>query len=284
MTILIGVNLYAASDDAAQRQANAVRSMRELADCRLMNLQFVRGVPFEVDGLATAVELELDGPGVTGRTGAQKPIVSEMLDLLGRHAAKYGCEYIAVTNSDILIRQPAIDTILVRGLDAYLFSRTEVEANGAMANVVFGGVDLVCVRAEWWLRNRRRFQPYILGEPVWDNVYTSQILCHSRGVLLQDPGLILHERHPQNWRKSPYAQYTRLLAALDAQYFSLWVRYWERVVEREASTRGPEHREAQQREIFVYRPTIGSWLKQRARNVKARARYRAYSLMNRSAK
>jgi hypothetical protein len=64
----------------------------------------------------------------------------------------------------------------------------------------------------------------VLGESVWDNVYTAIALAHG-GVLFNRERLLLHERHDAAWQVSPFAAYVHLLAARDSSYFSQWCVY-----------------------------------------------------------
>jgi hypothetical protein len=64
-----------------------------------------------------------------------------------------------------------------------------------------------------------------VGESTWDNVYASILLCHANAAIENRRGLVRHEQHALAWTASPFVEYTRLLAAFDAGYFTLWCRY-----------------------------------------------------------
>jgi hypothetical protein len=281
VSILFGTNVYPAKGDAERRQANGVASLTSLKGVCLVNL-CLQGEELVVEGFAESLRLTSDARTLTGRAGPRKPSVSEVFNALAARADEFGLPYFAFVNSDILVSQEAVDVVSARGARAHVFSRFDFdEADGRDLGAMPWGTDLFIIEARWWLANARRFRPYILGEPVWDNVYTSKLLCHAGAILYNREPFIRHEAHPAAWRKSPFAQYVRLLAALDAPYFSLWVEYIERL-ERSRDAGASEVEEmALQREVFRLRQGVSGAAVQAARGVKARLRYRALDLMSR---
>jgi hypothetical protein len=275
--ILLGVNIYAPKGDAAQRQENCLKSLRALKNVCLVNLQFKTGA-IEAEGFETLSDLEGDSLKVTGKKGAQKPIISEVFDVLARQARERGCSYFGYLNSDILVSSAAIDYAIKRGRQAYLFSRMDFDKEtDRRLGMLLAGIDFFIVETRWWIDNNWRFRPYIAGEPVWDNVYAAILLCHANAILLNRDPYILHERHSQAWVKSPFAQYTRLLSALDAYYFSLWVKYFERVSELRSRNASEQEEVALQEDIFRWSPSRSERVIQACRNLKARVRYLALS-------
>ncbi|MEO8078833.1 MAG: hypothetical protein ABI818_21095, partial [Acidobacteriota bacterium] len=240
--------------------------------------QFARE-PHQVPGLRTLPLLTRTSNSVSGRSGPSKPIVSEILDVLAADASKQGIEYICFTNSDIVFTQQAVDWIVESGKEACLFSREDFDGvTGAALKVELAGVDVIAVATRWWIAQRRRFRGYIAGEPCWDNVYTAIVMCHADAAIDNRRGLVRHETHPAAWSNSPFAQYTRLLTALDAGYFSLWFRYWEGLVRLRAAGAGAEEETAWAREVFVWHPGPRARLVQRGRDVKAVVRYAWWKL------
>ena len=275
--ILLGVNVYAPRGDAARRQENCLKSLRALKNVSLANIQFKTGA-IEAEGFETLCDLESDSLKVTGKNGTQKPIISEVFDVLAREARERGCSYFGYLNSDILVSSAAIDYVTDRCRQAYLFSRMDFDKEtDQRLGMLLAGIDFFVVDARWWIDNSWRFRPYIGGEPVWDNVYAAILLCHADAVLLNRDPYILHERHAQAWVKSPFAQYTRLLSALDAYYFSLWVRYFERVSELRSLNAGEREELELQGEVFRWSPSRSERVIQACRNLKARVRYLALS-------
>lgn len=281
MSILFGTNVYPAEGDAGRRQANGVASLTRLKGVRLVNL-FLRGEELAADGFDESLRLTSDSRTLTGRAGPRKPVVSEIFNALAARAAELRLPYFAFVNSDILVSQEAVDAACAGRARAHVFSRFDFDAaDGRDLGAVPWGTDLFVVEARWWLTNARRFRAYILGEPVWDNVYTSKLLCHAGAVLHNRAPLIRHEAHPAAWRQSPYAQYVRLLAALDAPYFSLWVEYINRLQRLRAAGVVEAEEMALQRDVFRLRPGVSGAAVQAARGVKARLRYRALDLLGR---
>jgi hypothetical protein len=273
MRVLLGAQLYPVSGEAAGRFARAVDSWRALPDTALVNVQFPDDVT-EVDGLETLPVLSGDSVNVTGRRGGRKPITLEVFSVLASAAGQRGCDYVAFVNSDIQVMPSAIALVRTGDRDAYLFSRMDVDGEtGAPLGVELAGVDAFVLRASWWMEHRHRFRSYIIGEPVWDNIYCAQILCHSRGLLSNRDAHIRHPRHATSWKASPFAEYTQYLSALDAPYFSLWCDYWTRLRRLRAGGAGEAEELAAQTEVFVWRPSLIDRFVHHSRMLKAHARY-----------
>lgn len=225
MSVLVGMNFYAAQGDAGRRQDRAIAALRALPGTPCVNLQWPDG-RFDVSGIETLAMLHRDARTVSGRDGRRKPIVADMLDVLAGAAAMRGCSHFLFANADIEITPAAMALINERQCDGYAFVRTDLdpETHGPVGQMRYG-VDAFAFDVRWWSRHRRRFRAYIAGEPVWDNVYTAILLTHSDGAIVDREGLMLHERHESPWRRSPYDDYTWYLAALDRPYFSLWTAF-----------------------------------------------------------
>ena len=171
-----------------------------------------------------------------------------MLDVLAAAALDRGLRRIGLVNGDIVVTADAILRASETRRPAFGLSRTDIGA-GEPASQLLHGMDLFAFDVDFWRRERRRFRAYVLGEPVWDNVYAAIVACHG-GELLTRERLILHQRHPSAFHESPYARYVQLLAARDSSYFSLWCGY---VAGAEAlRARGGTREEEQelQRDIF----------------------------------
>jgi hypothetical protein len=276
MSLLLGVNAFAGSGDGARRQSEALESWRGLTGVKLANLGWPDEV-MEVDGFATHPLLRQDSRTVTGREGPRKPIVREVFDHLAAIAAAEGCRWFGYANSDIAWTQAAIDAVAADGRQVYAFSRGDVDpATGSVVGMVTAGVDAWVVDVSWWGAHRRRFRPYIGGEPIWDNVYTAILLSHGDGLLLNREPLVRHEQHPAGaWRRSPFAPYLGYLAALDSLYFSRWAHYHQKLTDLRARGAAADEEQALQRESFGGGFSTSSRIVQVARALKARARWAA---------
>jgi hypothetical protein len=224
--ITIGSCYYPAAGDAERRQQLSRASLIALGDgVHRVNLQFVDEA-FRPAGFETLSVLQQDSRTVTGRGGARKPIVSEMFDALAAAAFAHGDRYFAYLNADIEVSAEAIRRIDAAGRDAYAFCRVDLApGTRAAQGVLLIGLDLFAVSVDWWRAERRRFRPYIAGEPFWDNVYAAVIGSHGRAAIVDDDPGIFHEQHAGTWGSGPFAEYNGYLAALDAPYFSRWVHY-----------------------------------------------------------
>jgi hypothetical protein len=192
--------------------------------------------------------LRHDAPGVTNRRGPRKPLVSEMLDVLADLAARRACSRIAIVNGDICVRQAAVERIASGGEPALAFSRLDV-GGGQPDAMLLRGVDMVAFDVAFWRAERRRFRAYILGEPLWDNVYASVIVCHGGRLINREP-LITHERH-EGGGDSPFARYAHVLATRDAAYFSRWCGYVADAERLRAKGGSIDEEYALQRAIFT---------------------------------
>jgi hypothetical protein len=277
MSVLLAVNCYPAAGDTARRNEAALDSLRVLQNVALVNVQPVRQ-PHEVPGVRTIVTLRKDAAKVSGRVGPPKPIITEIIDAAAETAVTEGRAYVAFANSDVLVQQSAIDVILQQARETYVFSRMDFDpATGRDLGVLLAGSDVFVFTPAWWWANRRRFRDYILGEFVWDNVFTSITLCHSNGVLLNRAPHIRHERHQTsaNAGRGAFASYTRLLSALDRPYFSIWAKYYAELVRLRASGASEADELTLQRAVFKFAPGVRGRAVQLARALKAMARYRA---------
>ncbi|HEX8694938.1 MAG TPA: hypothetical protein VF746_21185 [Longimicrobium sp.] len=273
--LLLGTHVHPAEGDAARRQAAALDTLRGLDGVRLVNLQWPDGV-IDVPGFRTVASLRADSVAATGRAGRRKPLVTELFDGLCACAEEEGLGAFCFTNSDVHVSQALVDEVLAVPLDGRAVSRMDFDgATGAGLGVVTRGVDTFAVRAEWWRAHRRRFRPYVVGEAVWDNVYAAILLSHGDARLLNRGTWTRHERHATAWTASPFADYTRLLAALDRPYFSLWARYHAGLVELRARGAPDAEEDALQRRVFRFRPSPAERAVQAGRALKARLRYAA---------
>jgi hypothetical protein len=223
--IAIGTQFYPAAGDAERRQQRAREALLSLDAVIPINLQFI-DEGFSPEGFRTLPVLRRDSRGVTGAAGVRKPIVSEMFDALAGAARAGGCRYFAYLNADIELMPAAVETILAGDRDAYAFSRVDTDPiSGADLGVQIFGLDMFAVDVAWWARERRRFRSYIAGEACWDNVFAALICGHGNAEIVNERPGIRHQRHPALWHAGPFAAHNGFLAALDAPYFSRWVRY-----------------------------------------------------------
>lgn len=269
--MLIGTHTYAADGEGLRRQASGVASLVALRSAEIVNVQFAQG-PHHVPGLPTLAVLERASTDID-RGGPRKPIVSEIFDRLAAEASARGSEYFCFTNADVLVTQQAVDWILGGGKDAYALSREDFDGtSGAPAGMQLGGIDTIAVRAGWWARNRLRFRPYIVGETVWDNVYAAILMIHGDSVIENRRPFIRHEIHDAG-RGSAFAEYTRLLSALDAWYFTRWCCYWWPLMKLREQGASAEEEAALARSVFSRQKSAVDSVVQAGRSVKARVRY-----------
>jgi hypothetical protein len=226
--ILLGTSV-SGSAGAGAREAPAQASLAALsasgrAVC--VNLTF-QDAASSASPLEELPALRLDGPGVSGVAGPRKPVVSEMLDVLAAEAARRGMRRVGLVNADIVATSDALEYAATTSRPALAVARTDT-GSGAPDALLRYGIDMFTFDVTFWRRERRRFRAYLLGEPVWDNVYAAIVCCHG-GEIVNRQGLLLHARHPLAFIGSPFARYVHLLAARDSSYFSLWCAYVARM-------------------------------------------------------
>jgi hypothetical protein len=272
LPVVVGAHASGRPGVGARHDAFA-RGLRSFPGARLFDIQFAQDAtpPPVVHGAERVRTLWQDSIAVSGRGGARKPIVREIFDALALRAVEMNSRYFMYVNADVEVDARAL-TLIARGMqDVYLFARTDVGA-GRPPEVLRSGVDAFAVDVRWWMQNRWRFRPYVLGEPTWDNVYAAIAMCHAPAAVVCDAGLLRHERHERAWSNSPFAEYQQWLAALDAPYFSLWCEYFEQTKAVDESALPQAARQAAER-VFRFRPTRQALAIQALRSAKASVRY-----------
>jgi hypothetical protein len=255
MTILLGTHFHAGDADAARRQQQALNSLLRLEGVRLVNLQWVNQ-RCDHPGIVTLPVLRHDSRTVTGWARRRHPIATELFDALCEEAAARGIRYFAFSNADIVVTQRAVEAIATLDRDAYSMSRLDCDRDGRSLSIMTAGIDLFAYDTAWWRANRRRFRPYVVGGNCFDNVYTAIMMCHGNGVVLNRHGEIRHEIH-RSGALGTFDEYNGHLAALDSPYFSLWVGYWNRLMEARARGANEAEELALQRDAFVFRQSVG---------------------------
>ena len=151
-SVILGVNIYDAPGATGERQARALASIAKLEGVQVVNLQFHDEAPLPTPpGCETRCILRQDSVRVTGRKGARKPIVTEMLRVLGRIADERGAPYIAIANSDIIVTQEAIDWMLRARMETYAISRQDFDgSSGESLGIQIRGVDFFAFASAWW--------------------------------------------------------------------------------------------------------------------------------------
>ena len=273
--ITLGSNFYLAKGDDARRQRNAVDSWRSLPNVDLVDVQ-LESAParLELDGFRRVEKLRHDSVELTGIPGKHNPTMSEVFDLLAREAIAAGNKLFAFANTDIVLTPGMVTTVFAvaaEGCKAQVFSRMDFDGpSGADLEMIYQGQDLYVVDAAWWMQNRWRFRPYIIGGGVWDMVFTPILLCHAAGRLHNREALIRHERHANSWLASPYLAHNMFLTTLDSCYVSEWSNYCNRLGELRSAGAGPAEESALLASSFTLRPP--PWrtrLKHAARSLRA---------------
>jgi hypothetical protein len=271
--LLIGSNYHPGSPAVVTRQKRSQDSILDLTDVECVNLQFEND-PMSVEGFRTLAQLQLDSLKVMGRSGTRKPITIEALDLLAHEAKVCGANYFCWVNADITVLPALLDVIRDRDREAYLFSRTDIdESTSERIGIFHVGIDAFVFRVDYWIRNRWRYRKYILGEGLFDPVFTSITLCHSDGILFNNKDYLLHPNHERTWKYSPFSDWNIFLSAMDFIYLEKWNRYSRYLCDHRSDGFSDDSMEQLQREMFLWPPPLKIRLWQHGRTIKAFFRY-----------
>jgi hypothetical protein len=276
MDIVLGTHIHPARGATLVRQWAAVESVSQLSGVHRVNLQFAdREELVEHASFQTHAVLARDSRTISGvKRAARKPVVLDMFDELCREALRLGSDYFCVTNSDIHVGQELVDLAAHGGPDAYICSRMDFDGRtGEDLGLFLYGQDTYAVRAAWWVENSWRFQPYVIGEGVWDNAYTAIMLCHGSCKLINDRAFVRHEAHPVVWEGSPYTDWHEYLRSFDSDYLRLWYTYLKDLLEVRKRGDPPEAERHLQSSAFGPDCVRASAVRRSVRSVKARVRF-----------
>lgn len=249
----------------------ALDSWTHLPGVRLVNLQFAGDpAPVAHPSFETHAVLREDSRTVTGKQGARKPTVRELLDRLAAIAEEAGCDYAGFSNADILVSPAAIARVVRGRRDAVIFSRMDIDPEtGQPRGEFFSGQDTLFIRPAVYRALRPRLRPYIVGEMPWDVIYTSVLLTHCDAELVNRGDDCRHVDHQPIWTESPFAPYAWRLAHMDWTYMARWYRYYYGAKPMRESGRPAGEEDALREKVF----RRGLTAAERAKDAYRRLRY-----------
>lgn len=238
---LIGTHVYPAKGEDLGRIADAFESWRRL-DVPLVNLAF----PDEASRNPSAFEelrcLKRDSNTVTGQKGIRKPLMCDLFDGLFHVAIERNCTYFVFSNADIQLTADFCELVSTCDLDSLIFTRQDYTESPESqdSKLFFRGQDTYAVRTKWWSENRHHFRPYIIGESLWDNVYTAKFARKGRSKIIYRKNLCLHQRHEQKWNPgSVFGRYNDMLRLrYDYLDYGMWSLYAKKVYELDRDSEG----------------------------------------------
>jgi hypothetical protein len=259
-SFVLGTNIYSATGEAMERMDTALESWRQL-DVPLRDLAFTDCITTPVAGFIQKHTLHRDSCSVTGTTGRRKPLVRDLFDGLWVAARESKCDYFVFSNADIILTPNFRDTVRQLNADSAYFTRFDLinTPSDSTSSLYVRGQDTYAVRTEWWGENRHRFRPYILGEPQWDNIYTTLFARHGHSMLFYDVTLCHHKVHAQHWQAAtPFGRYNNdLRRRFDDMPFSMWVRYSAEICSLDVSAVDfREHQRKLWHQLAVGRPSL----------------------------
>lgn len=198
MKLVFGINTYKDPDDLNIRQKLCLKALNKLnsENNTIVNLQFIND-SFEYKDFNKTLKLQQSSQDYIPDSSYKFPIVSEIFNVLSNE----DCDYFVFLNDDIIIQKNFLKEIEDFQYDCYVASRVDVDLdeNGSYytpTNYNIHGFDLFCIKKDWWLKNKDKFPPLILGKYFWDTAY--YVLCKKYGktkTINKLPYSILHPTH-----------------------------------------------------------------------------------------
>ena len=231
---LVGTHIYPAKGDDYQRLCSAFDTWRNL-DVPLINLAFADAPSRNEPNFEEITCLTRDSNTATGCEGIRKPLMNDLFDGLYDAAKAKNCSYFVFSNADIQLTRSFYDLVSTSELDSIIFTRLDYNESPQSddAKLFMRGQDTYAVRTEWWAENRQHFGPYIIGESLWDNVYTSKFARLGRSALSYSKDMCHHQRHDQKWNpESKFGRYNEILRLrYDYLDYNMWSLYAKKLGE-----------------------------------------------------
>jgi len=213
MKITIGCSTYGKN----HRQDIAIDSWLELQnkfkEVNIINVQFndpstmlAQAHNHQTCGLDTIYTLNRSSEQIKGST-RKLPFINDILDDI----SDLGSDYFIYTNSDIIINPNLIRYIINKQPLAFACSRMDINDITSFDDVLnknivpqrteIAGFDVFVFNTDWYKTNRHLFNDYLVGQPLWDQVYA--VLMKLFGVNDEfgnkNPPFCFHIKHPIQW-------------------------------------------------------------------------------------
>ena len=193
MILTLGVNLFDISCDRVQA---CIRKLDQLAskytNLRLVALQFPEDQ--EVPAIFARVNLN-------ERYNKKYPVIYEMMNALAN--VYPDTDVFALVNSDIIMTDRAIETLLRADCDSLSMTRGDILDDKIIMLDATDAIrfDLIAFKRDWWLANAEKFKelPAVYALPVWDTTYVFQAGLLGRHLIFNKVPLILHPVHKARW-------------------------------------------------------------------------------------
>lgn len=135
----------------------------------------------------------------TNITKKKVPFVNEIFDILAEKKA----DYFLFINNDIIISDRFIKFLLKNDYDCYPASKLHFtklnsikDQNNVLESVSVHGFDGFAIKSTWWLQNRNKFKPMLLGCAYWDTYFFAKCQMYGSCLILnKPPGVIFHLEH-----------------------------------------------------------------------------------------
>jgi len=195
-------------------QQIALDSWRYLQDVELIkgiyDVQFADDPIINHHDVNTIHSLERSSLDLCNNGKKKLPIVCDIIQsVIERCNAD---DYIIFTNNDIIINKNLIKYINENTPDAVVCSRMNIQPINSFNDILnknvvpdkieIWGYDTFVFRAGWWSEYSKYFNEYLLGMPVWDNIFACIIKLFGGNYDIGNtaPPFCFHVTHAPTWQ------------------------------------------------------------------------------------
>lgn len=203
MKIALGINIF----ESYPRQDRCIEVLKKIKNkydnINLYNITFINEKNLDTSFFHLPL-LERKAKDIINNSKSNKPISKDFFDIL----SKQECDYFLFLNSDILISEKMIKEILNKNFETMVFSRHDIFPLNSLNDKIIpfrieiAGFDCWCVKKNWWIENRQKFNDYIYAEHLWDVDFSLTMFNFSNCILQNKQFFIAHEKHDLNWNET----------------------------------------------------------------------------------
>lgn len=215
MNIVVGFNSF----QPEVRQQVSLDSWKHLLQNdhiqNLYDIQFEDEQNINHDDVETLFVLKRSSLDIVTGSTKKLPVVRDLFDTLSTK-----CEpddYFIFTNNDVILNKNLIKHIKQEKPECFACSRLNIQPIGTFddvinknikpANYEIYGFDTFVFKNSWWLQNQHVFNDYLLGMPVFDNVFGSlmKLFGGNHPFGNDTPPFCFHIMHDVTWQRDKTA-------------------------------------------------------------------------------
>lgn len=210
MKIVIGFNSF----QPKKRQHVALESWKHLKKLGLIDniydIQFVDSDIHKDVDVRTLLALQRSSQDMVVDSTKRLPVVRDIFDALSSECEPE--DYFIFTNNDVIINDNLIKHIKSTEPECFSCSRLNIEQIDSFESVLdrkvtplnyeIYGYDTFVFKNSWWKANNHIFQDYLLGMPVFDNVFgcMMKIFGGNHPFGNDMPPFCFHIAHENTWQ------------------------------------------------------------------------------------